>query len=46
MEAQTVEIAAAIDIDTKSDDNTDESNDAVIERVDSFMSEYNFRHYI
>lgn len=34
MEAQTVEIAADIDMDTKSDDNADESNDAVIQRVD------------
>ncbi|KMQ85332.1 hypothetical protein RF55_16188, partial [Lasius niger] len=38
MEAQTVEIAADIDMDTKTDD-ADESNDAVIQRVDNFMNE-------
>lgn len=43
IETRTVEIATDIDMDTKSvsDDNADESNDVVIQRVDSFISEYN-----
>lgn len=49
MEYQTIEIAD-IDMDLKSisdneNVNVDESDD-VIQRVNRFMSEYNFRYYI
>lgn len=48
MKYQTIEITD-IDLDMKSisdNDNADESNDIIIQRINSFMSEYNFRYYI